>query len=183
MAYRTEAYDFSYFEERNTAPKLEPQVVEEQAGNVVELPEQQGSVVELPEQPGAQPKKQAKVRRNPLKMVAGTLCFITLFAAGLTAVLSEVQLTELTEKINETQNLLDEAESLEIQLNMQAAQRMTDAQVEDYVEQQLGMGKATGSQVFYRHVAQQDKGTVVQELEDMSAIDQFFAQIRAWLAG
>ncbi len=79
MAYRTEAYDFSYFEERNTAPELEPQVVEEQAGNVVELPEQQGSVVELPEQPGAQPKKQAKVRRNPLKMVAGTLCFITLY--------------------------------------------------------------------------------------------------------
>jgi len=60
---------------------------------------------------------------------------------------------------------------------------MTDAQVEDYATQQLGMGKLLGSQVVYLHVAQQDKGTVVQEIDSGSWLDQFFAWIRSCFAG
>lgn len=183
MAYRTEAYDFSYFEERSTAPELEPRIVEEQVGGAVEAPQPQGEVVELPEQPESRPERQAKPRHGLLKKAVGTLCFLALFGIGMVAVYSEVQLTELTDQIILAQRELGEAQSLEVQLNMQAAQRMTDAQVEAYAEQQLGMGKARGSQVIYMHVAQQDKGTVVQDLEEGSAIDRFFAQIRAWLAG
>ncbi len=178
MAYQTEAYDFSLFEDRNAARVLEPQIEEQ--------PKRKQSPVELPkraEQPERQRGKQAKHRLSPLKMAAAALCFIALFATGLTAVYSEVQLTELTEQINDTQNNLAEAESLEVQLNMQAAQRMTDAQVEAYAEQQLGMGKITGSQVVYMHVAQQDKGTVVQDIEGETGIAKFFSDMWAWLTG
>ncbi len=78
--------------------------------------------------------------------------------------------------------MLAEAESLEVQLSMQAAQKMTDAQVEEYAVQQLGMSKMTSSQVTYLHVAQQDKGTVVQDIEGASPLEQLWAKIRSWLA-
>lgn len=127
------AYDFSLFEERNTntAPELEPRIEEQP---------QQGAVVELPEQPGHQPEPGKRSRPSLLKVLAGSLCFAVLFGTGITAVYSEVQLTELSEEISKVQTQLEEAQSLEVQLNMQAAQLMTDAQVENYAVQQLGMG-------------------------------------------
>jgi hypothetical protein len=173
MAYQSEAYDFSLFEERNAAPVLDPQIEEQ--------PQRRDKVVELPEQqPQQEPRKQPK--HSPFKRIAGALCFSLLFLTGITAVYSEVQLTELTEKMNEMQGDLSEAQSLEIQLNMQAAQRMSDAQVEDYAVQQLGMGKLAGSQVVYMHVARQDKGTVVQEIAEASWLDKLLETLRGWLA-
>ncbi len=177
MAYRNEAYDFSFFEEHvdNTAPVLDPKVQEQPRHNVVELPEQ-------PKQPGQRPRRQPKPKRGLLRRAVAALSFAAIFATGISAVQSEVQLTELTEEINKTQNMLAEAESLEIQLSMQAAQKMTDAQIEEYAVQQLGMSKMTGSQVTYLHVAQQDKGTVVQDIEGASPLEQLWAKIRSWLA-
>lgn len=169
------AYDFSLFEERNTntAPELEPQIEEQP---------QQGAVVELPEQPEHQPEPGKRPKPSPLKVLAGSLCFAVLFGTGITAVYSEVQLTELSEEISKVQTQLEEAQSLEVQLNMQAAQLMTDAQVENYAVQQLGMGKLAGSQVVYMHVAQQDKGRVVQEIEGGSWLDKIWREISSWLS-
>ncbi|MCI8386706.1 MAG: hypothetical protein HFE95_09755 [Acutalibacter sp.] len=169
------AYDFSLFEERNTntAPELEPRIEEQP---------QQGAVVELPEQPGHQPEPGKRSRPSLLKVLAGSLCFAVLFGTGITAVYSEVQLTELSEEISKVQTQLEEAQSLEVQLNMQAAQLMTDAQVENYAVQQLGMGKLAGSQVVYMHVAQQDKGRVVQEIEGGSWLDKIWREISSWLS-
>ncbi len=169
------AYDFSLFEERNTntAPELEPRIEEQP---------QQGAVVELPEQPGHQPEPGKRSRPSLLKVLAGSLCFAVLFGTGITAVYSEVQLTELSEEISKVQTQLEEAQSLEVQLNMQAAQLMTDAQVENYAVQQLGMGKLAGSQVVYMHVAQQDKGRVVQEIEGGSWLEKLWREISSWLS-
>ena len=169
------AYDFSLFEERNTntAPELEPRIEEQP---------QQGAVVELPEQPGHQPEPGKRSRPSLLKVLAGSLCFAVLFGTGITAVYSEVQLTELSEEISKVQTQLEEAQSLEVQLNMQAAQLMTDAQVENYAVQQLGMGKLAGSQVVYMHVARQDKGRVVQEIEGGSWLDKIWREISSWLS-
>lgn len=176
MANRNEAYDFSFFEEHldNTMPALDPRVQEQPRHNVVELPEQ-------PRQPQRRPQRQPKPKHGLLRRAAAALCFAVVFATGISAVQSEVQLTELTEEINKTQNMLAEAESLEIQLSMQAAQRMTDAQVEEYAAQ-LGMSKMTGSQVTYLHVAQQDKGTVVQDIDGASALEKLWNRIMSWLA-
>ena len=92
MAYQSEAYDFSLFEERNAAPVLDPQIEEQ--------PQRRDKVVELPEQqPQGEPRKQPK--HSPFKRIAGALCFSLLFLTGITAVYSEVQLTELTDKLGE----------------------------------------------------------------------------------
>ena len=115
-------------------------------------------------------------------MAAAALCFGLIFLTALSAVHSEVQLTELAEEINMASKSLEEAKSREIQLSMQAAQKMSDAEVERYATEQLGMGKVTGSQVVYLHVAQQDRGTVVQELGEGSWLDRAIAAVRGWFA-
>ena len=78
-------------------------------------------------------------------------------------VYNQVQLTELTEEINTTAKQLEEAESLEIQLNMEASAQMDGAAVEQYAQEELGMSKVSGGQVTYVNVAQEDQGTVVRE--------------------
>jgi len=187
MANLQEAYDFSLFEEHNAAREIAPQPVE--------IPRREGNLVELPgterrrqrEQPATKPKTspqaQQRPRRDPVRMAVAVVCFMAIFCVAILAVYSEVQLTELTDKINMTQKELQEAQSLEVQLTMQAAARMSDAQVEEYVSQQLGMGKVTGSQVIYMRVTQQDKGRVIQQIDGGSWLDGLLEDIRGLLAG
>lgn len=187
MANRSEAYDFSYFEDISSVSAViddyaeqayglsqqEPQIEEKPRENVVELPQQR---------PHHEPEQRRRPKRSLLKMAAAMLSFTLVFTASFTAVYSEVQLTELNEKINIAKSDLEEAESLQVQLTMQAAQKMTDAQVEQYAVEQLGMGKLSSSQVVYLHVAQQDKGTVVQENAGGSWMDRLFETVRGWFA-
>ena len=56
-------------------------------------------------------------------------------------VYNQVQLTELTDQINTTTQQLEEAQSTEIQLNMEASQKMNGAAVEEYATNELGMSK------------------------------------------
>ncbi len=193
MANRAEAYDFSYFEDRNKAEGygtndygvVDYGIDGSHAYQPMELPqaEPEPKIVELPKQePEGEPEQRRRPKRNLMRMAAAWLCFGLIFSAVMTAVYSEVQLTELTEKINEAKKDLEEAKSLEVQLTMQAAQKMSDAEVERYATEQLGMGKVTGSQVVYLHVAQQDRGTVVQELGEGSWLDRAIAAVRGWFA-
>ena len=191
MANRAEAYDFSYFEDKNAAADYGADGYSEDGYSVSdnyayqpqELPEAEPEpkIVELPRRK-AQPEPRKRPRRNPLKMAAAGICFLLIFGATMTAVYSEVQLTELNEMISSTRDELEEAKSLEVQLTMQAAQRMSDAEVEQYAVEQLGMGKLSGSQVVYLHVAQQDRGTVVQELREASWFDRVVSAVRGWFA-
>lgn len=188
MANRAEAYDLSYFEDRDTAQGHGGAVYGTEGSHAyqpVELPqaEPEPKVVELPErEPEGEPRQRHRPKRNLMRVAAAWLCFGLIFSAVMTAVYSEVQLTELTERINEAKKDLEEAESLEVQLTMQAAQKMSDAEVERYATEQLGMGKVTGSQVVYLHVAQQDRGTVVQEVGEGSWLDRAIAAVREWFA-
>lgn len=177
MANRSEAYDYSYFEDISSNTVIDdyayqqPQIEQEPRENVVELPQRR-------ERPESKPKHW----RRRLEMAKYLAVILLVGGISAAAVYSEVQLTEITEEINEVKNQLEEAESLEVQLTMQAAQRMSDAQVEAYAVDQLGMGKLSGSQVVYLHVAQQDRGTVVQEAGESSWLDKVFATVRGWFA-
>lgn len=183
MANRAEAYDLSYFEDKNAviddysygyySAAEQPEIEQEPKEKVVELPRRR---------PHHEPEQQRRPKRSPLKMAAASLCFLLIFAASITAVYSEVQLTELTEKINKATSDLEEAQSLQVQLTMQAAQRMSDAEIEQYAVEQLGMGKLSASQVVYLHVAQQDKGTVVQETGGGSWLDRLLSELRGLFA-
>lgn len=183
--FSSEAYDFSLFEEHdsveervshgdtarwdNTQPEVEPKKEQRQESreNVVELPQK-----EL--------EKNARPRRHPLRKIGAVLCFGIVFATVITVVYNQVQLTELTEQINTATQDLEEAESLEIQLNMEASQKMNGTAVEEYAQNELGMSKVTNGQVTYVDVAQEDQGTVVREASGGSLWDQIWSTIQSW---
>ena len=154
--YSSEAYDFSLFEERTST--------EERVSNA--------RWEEL--------KKNRKPRRHLLRRAAAVLCFGVVFSAVTLVVYNQVQLTELTEEINTTAKQLEEAESLEIQLNMEASAQMDGAAVEQYAQEELGMSKVSGGQVTYVNVAQEDQGTVVREATSGSFWENLWSAIQSW---
>ena len=111
---------------------------------------------------------------------AAVLCFGVVFSAVTLVVYNQVQLTELTEEINTTAKQLEEAESLEIQLNMEASAQMDGAAVEQYAQEELGMSKVSGGQVTYVNVAQEDQGTVVREATSGSFWENLWSAIQSW---
>ena len=182
--YSSEAYDFSLFEERtsteervsnarwdNAQPEEQPREEPKKRSqeNVVELPED-----EL--------KKNRKPRRHLLRRAAAVLCFGVVFSAVTLVVYNQVQLTELTEEINTTAKQLEEAESLEIQLNMEASQQMNGSQVEEYATQELGMKKVVSDQVTYVNVAEEDQGAVVRQASGGSFLDKLWSTVVSWFA-
>lgn len=172
MANHSEAYDFSLFEARydNTVPVREPEA---------ERPERASNVIELPK---AEPEKNAKHKLHPMRGLAAVFSFAVFVAIAVAMVYSQEQLAMLTEQINAATETLAESESLEVQLNMQAAQKMNGAQVEAYAADELGMSKISSGQVTYVNVAQQDKGAVIQNADGVSVIDRLFSKLRAMLS-
>lgn len=173
MADRAEAYDFSLFESHydNTVPAVEPRRERQtkKAPNIVELPKK-----EL--------EKNAKRKRHPFRAAMMVLSFSAFIAIAVAMVYSQEQLAMLTEKINAATQELAESESLEVQLNMRASQKMNDAEVEKYVTSELGMSKITSRQISYVNVAQQDRGTVMQKIDGGSPLDKLLSAIRSWFA-
>ena len=95
-------------------------------------------------------------------------------------VYNQVQLTELTEQINTATKQLAEAESVEIQLNMEASQEMDGAAVEEYAQNELGMSKVSNSQITYVDAAGEDSGTVVREATGGSLWERIWSAIQSW---
>ncbi len=170
MANRSEAYDFSLFETRydNTVPAPRR-----------EQPESSPKVIELPKK---ELEKNAKPKRHPVRAIMTTLGFSVFLTIAVALVYSQQQLAVLTEQINTATQTLAESQSLEVQLNMVAAQKMNGSQVEDFAVNQLGMNKIDSQQVTFVNVAQQDKGTVLQSVEGGSFLDRCLAQLREWFA-
>lgn len=172
MADRLEAYDLSMFEPRydNAVPARErPQREPRRRENVVELPQK-----EL--------EKNAKPKRHPFRAMAMTIGFAVAITIATAMVYSQEQLALLTEEINTATQELEESQSLEVQLSMQAAQKMNGSQVEQYAAGVLGMSKADNRQVTYVNVAQRDEGTVVQSTEGGSFLDKLLSAIRSLFA-
>lgn len=172
MENRSEAYDFALFESHydNTAPARAPRREQPvKAPNVVELPKKQVKTAPRP-------------KRHPFKAMVAVMSFAAFLFLAVAMVYSQEQLAVLTEQINTASQTLAESQSLEVQLNMRAAQKMNGAQVEDYAVNQLGMNKVDNQQVTYVNVAQQDKGAVVQDLDGGSLLDKFLSKLRELFA-
>ena len=104
------------------------------------------------------------------------------FSTVTLVVYNQVQLTELTDQINTTTQQLEEAESLEVQLNMEASQQMNGSQVEEYATQELGMKKVVSDQVTYVNVAEEDQGAVVRQASGGSFLDKLWSTVVSWFA-
>lgn len=170
--FTSEAYDISLFQE--AGPRLESLPQEEPRRGEGSPREK---VVELPRRKEG---RRAKPRRHPVRRGLAALAFCVMFGAVTLVVYNQVQLTELTEQINTATQQLQEAESLEIQLNMEASRQMDGSQVEEYAAQELGMRKVASGQVTYVSVAQADKGAVVREAGSPSFLDKLWATVLSW---
>lgn len=173
MALNQQAYDFTLFEDHygGAAPVREPRPERQRRPDrrVVEFP------VERP-RPSARPK------RHPGRVLLAALSFAVFTAIAVAMVYSQQRLAVLTEEINAATQALEEGQSLEVQLNMAAAQKMNSAQVEEYAVQELGMSKVSLGQLTYVNVARRDQGTVVQAVEGGSVLDGLLARLRALAA-
>lgn len=100
---------------------------------------------------------------NPLKVAALMVCTAVIFSLVAYSVYGQVQLTELTESINETTTQLSQLQSVEVQLQMQATSNMNVPELEEYAKNDLGMEKINSEQITYVNLATADKGTVIVE--------------------
>ena len=100
--------------------------------------------------------------------------FSVILATVGSLVYGQVQLTELTDSINSTEQAISESESLYTQLQMKSDALLSIDSVEAYAEQNLGMRKAEKSQVEYITTAQGDEGTVLQSVGEQSLLDQIW---------
>ena len=153
MANSSSAYDFSLFEAHSAAvpaPKTPAAPAKKKKSNVIRLNEKQ---------------LRRSHRRNAHAFQTILSLGVVLVVVGAIGaiVFSQVQLTELTEQINTTTTALAEQESIAVQLEMQAAEKMNTDEIEAYAREMLGMEKATEGQTTYISLAQEDAGTVVQE--------------------
>lgn len=172
MPNLSEAYDFALFEERAAAPEI---VEEPQRQPRREQPRRtRENVVELPQE-GTE--VQRKPKRHPFRFMAASVCFVVIFATVVCVVQSQVLLTELTQEINTVTGDLEKAESVEIQLNMQAALLMNDGEIERYATSELGLSKISGTQVTYINVARADYGQVLQDIDGGSVLDRLWARV------
>ena len=157
------AYDFSRFE-----PRRKEQAEEAQKNNIIQLPKEQI-------------EKNARPRLHPVRLLSTFAMFAVILATVGSLVYGQVQLTELTDSINSTEQELAESESLYTQLQMKSDAMLSIDSVEAYAEQNLGMRKAEKSQVEYISTAQGDEGTVLQSVDEQSILDQIWNWFRQLL--
>lgn len=154
MSSLAEKYDFDMFTDYgNTAPAI-PQERP--------VPKRQPKVVRVPK---SEPKPQKRVKRNWAQIIAYSFVFITVTGLAGLRVEKEVELTVLTDQIQQTQQLLAEAQATEAQLTMKMESYFNTLDFEKYVRNELGMQPIQRNQVTYINALQQDRGVVHQEIE------------------
>lgn len=148
------AYDFSLFEEKQeaaaaavSAPAAEPK---KKKANVLHLTEKQL-------------RRSHRHNAHSLRTMLNLGIVLVIVASIGAVVFSQVQLTELTEQINNTNEALSEQRSIAVQLEMMAASKMNTDEVETYARERLGMEKVSEGQTTYISLQSDDAGTVVQE--------------------
>ena len=146
------AYDISVFEDEN----LENQDLH-----------YNNKVVKIPKKKIEQAKRR---KRNPLKLTVGFLFSAVVVAVVGMIIYSQVQLTELNQKISEAQETLENSQSEYTQMQMNVDAKYTTSIIEEYAQDKLGMTKANNSQKEFVDLSSGDKAKVVEK-EDKSIFD------------
>lgn len=124
-------------------------------------------VVKIPKKKFEQAKRR---KRNPLKLTVGFLFSAVVVAVVGMIIYSQVQLTELNQKISEAQETLENSQSEYTQMQMNVDAKYTTSIIEEYAQDKLGMTKANGSQKEFVDLSSGDKAKVVEK-EDKSIFD------------
>lgn len=139
------AYDISVFEDEN----LENQDLHKK-----------NKVVKIPKKKIEQAKRR---KRNPLKLTVGFLFSAVVVAVVGMIIYSQVQLTELNQKISEAQETLENSQSEYTQMQMNVDAKYTTSIIEEYAQDKLGMTKANNSQKEFVDLSSGDKAKVVEK--------------------
>lgn len=118
------------------------------------------NIVRLNEKQLRQSRRQGT---NPIKTVASIVVVSLAFTLIASIIYGQVQLTELTSRINAATTSLSELESVEIQLQMKANSSLDVNEIVNYAQTNLGMEKIKNSQVSYINLVSKDQGVVVEE--------------------
>ena len=110
------------------------------------------------------------------------MLFAGIMATVMTVIYSQVQLTELTEEINQTSQAL--AEAGEPGDPAEHGRRPEDDAAPKWrsTPPAWAWKRSAGSQVTYINVAQEDQGTVVQQVEEPSLLGRLWNTVRSWFA-
>lgn len=146
------AYDISVFEDEN----LENQDLHKK-----------NKVVKIPKKKIEQAKRR---KRNPLKLTVSFLFSAVVVAVVGMIIYSQVQLTELNQKISEAQETLENSKSEYTQMQMNVDAKYTTSIIEEYAQDKLGMTKANSSQKEFVDLSSGDKAKVIEK-EDKSIFD------------
>ena len=146
------AYDISVFEDEN----LENQDLHKK-----------NKVVKIPKKKIEQAKRR---KRNPLKLTVSFLFSAVVVAVVGMIIYSQVQLTELNQKISEAQETLENSQSEYTQMQMNVDAKYTTSIIEEYAQDKLGMTKANRSQKEFVDLSSGDKAKIVEK-EDKSIFD------------
>ncbi len=146
------AYDISVFEDEN----LENQDLHKK-----------NKVVKIPKKKFEQAKRR---KRNPLKLTVSFLFSAVVVAVVGMIIYSQVQLTELNQKISEAQETLENSQSEYTQMQMNVDAKYTTSIIEEYAQDKLGMTKANSSQKEFVDLSSGDKAKVIEK-EDKSIFD------------
>lgn len=128
MANQNEAYDFSLFE-----PSRKEQ--EQQRPAPSKQPKKKNNLIRISEE---QLEKSRRIKYKPTTVIGGILFSLIVLTIMGTMILSQVQLTELTENINDANALLAEQQSITTQLQVKVESQLSLRSVEDYARTSWG---------------------------------------------
>lgn len=160
MANQNEAYDFSLFE-----PSRKEQ--EQQRPAPSKQPKKKNNLIRISEE---QLEKSRRIKYKPTTVIGGILFSLIVLTIMGTMILSQVQLTELTENINDANALLAEQQSITTQLQVKVESQLSLRSVEDYAQNQLGKQNAANNPITYISLANGDKAEIIQP-EEKSWLD------------
>ncbi|MBP3703918.1 MAG: hypothetical protein J6I98_00160 [Clostridia bacterium] len=171
MAYSntSSAYDFEAFER-----PMRSSAVEAEAPVRTAQKRRKNNVVRLNER---DLRRSHRRNANALRAVVSLCCVMVVLGTIGAVIFGQVQLTELTAKINSVNTQLAEQKGLSVQLEMQAAALMNTDEIETYARERLGMEKVTEGQTTYINLAQSDTGTVLQDNEQPGVLKEIWNSI------
>lgn len=160
MAYynRNAAYDLSLFEEKKQRVH--------NRDNIIDLPSGNANVAV---------SKKSLAARSLLPFMGLAICSV-LVAFSMC---NQVQITEMSDKVNVLSAKLEESKSVSTQLQMKIEQDLSLSQVEKYASEKLDMKKAPGN-VQYVSVAKSDVALYHEHSGD-GVVDKIFREFtRLW---
>lgn len=163
-AQSSEAYDFDLFE-----PK--------RAGE--ERPRRKAKIIEIPEE---KLEENRRPKHRAVSMFAAFMAFALVASIFGVFVYGQVQLTELTEELNQEQTNLSEQQSAYTDLQLKSDTRYSLGMVETYAKSKLGMNAADQNQVHTVELSSGDKTQVMQQAGSQNFFSKVWDSIRNLLS-